>query len=633
MSIEPGTKLGSYVVQDFIGQGAMGVVYRAYHAQLERTGAVKVLQALGADSDSTARFRREAQSIARMRHPNVLNVFDFGEYEGTPYMIVEYVDGGNLAAVVKSGPLDRKAALGYLRGIADALDYAHSRGIIHRDVKPANVLLGAESTPILADFGLAKLMQSNSVKSVTGVTTGTPAYMAPEQVTGSHIGPAADRYSLAVMAYEMLTGFLPFDEGGILEVLYAHVHRTPALPSSRSSRLGPRVDEVVMRGLSKDPDARWDSCASFVAALEMALDPATRSTIEQTIAFAPPIPAVSAEPTPQFRPITPTVRQPAAPSIAATTAVEGAAFRGPDATIAENPPVITREGAVILKGTPKQRRSRRRALYVSIGAVALILVLLLGTAAFLDLTSPTTLSISKNPAVPGDVVTLTATHVPRNQAGVIELHSVLHTYPFRSDGNGNVRGVVTVPDNIEVGAHRLLICWGGTCYKEIVLHVVASVAFLPSQDSSPSPSKDPSASPAAGPTASPKPGSTPSASPRPTSTPKSTPPPSPKPSPTPCPAPASGAKVSVSPAPPAPIIVGVTKVAVAGTNFTPNKPVTVYYYPAGAKSPTQTMSATVSCAGGFTVTFTPGFLDPLGTAHVIATDAGGRSSNASFSIT
>ena len=128
----------------------MGVVYRAYHAQLERVGAVKVLQGLAPDPDSAARFRREAQSIAHLRHPNIVNVFDFGEFEGTPYMIVEFVEGGSLANVVKSGPLDRKAMLGYLRGIASALDYAHSRGVVHRDVKPANVLLGAENTPILA---------------------------------------------------------------------------------------------------------------------------------------------------------------------------------------------------------------------------------------------------------------------------------------------------------------------------------------------------------------------------------------------------------------------------------------------------------------------------------------------------
>src|SRR5712691_7556019 len=229
----------------------MGVVYRAYHAQLERTGAVKVLQGLGGDLDSTARFRREAQAIARMRHPNVLNVFDFGEFEGTPYMIVEYVEGGSLSARVKNGPLDRDAAIAFLRGIGDALDYAHKHGIVHRDVKPANVLLGPDDNPILADFGLAKLMESSSIKSLTGMTTGTPAYMAPEQVTGSEVGPAADRYSLATIAYELLTGAYPFDEQGVLEMLYAHVHREPPPPSSRNPALGPAVDAIIVRGLAK----------------------------------------------------------------------------------------------------------------------------------------------------------------------------------------------------------------------------------------------------------------------------------------------------------------------------------------------------------------------------------------------
>src|SRR5207245_2929248 len=128
-----------------------------------------------------------------------------------------------------------------------------------------------EDAPVLADFGLAKLLQGSSLKSMTGVTTGTPAYMAPEQVLGGKIGPAADRYSLATIAYEMLTGVIPFDGEALLELLYAQVHRDPPVPSSRDSSLAPRVDAVIMRGLAKDPESRWPSCTAFLDALESAL--------------------------------------------------------------------------------------------------------------------------------------------------------------------------------------------------------------------------------------------------------------------------------------------------------------------------------------------------------------------------
>src|SRR5258707_6247840 len=148
----------------------MGLVFRAYHVQLERPGAVKVLQALSPDPDSTARFRHEAQAIAQMRHPNIVNVYDFGEFEGTPYMVVEYVPGGSLANRLNNGPLGHAAALRFLRGIAAGLDYAHGLGIIHRDVKPANVLLEKDDTPVLADFGLAKLPHGSPPKPMTGAT-------------------------------------------------------------------------------------------------------------------------------------------------------------------------------------------------------------------------------------------------------------------------------------------------------------------------------------------------------------------------------------------------------------------------------------------------------------------------------
>ena len=287
MPIEPGTVLGAYEVHELLGQGAMGTVYRAYHTGLARTAAVKVLQALAPDPDAAARFRREAQAIAQLRHPNVLNVYDFGDHEGTPYMVVEYMPGGSLSDRLKAGErFDRTTSLRFLDGIASGLDYAHGMGIIHRDVKPANVLLDRNGNPVLGDFGLAKLLQRASVKTVSGVTTGTPAYMSPEQVMGATVGPPADTYALTTMAYEFLAGSVPFEGEGMLELLYAHVHREPPAASSRNPELSPAVDAVLARGLAKDPAARWDSGAALVGALAEALAPARQ--VEATMPIPTP---------------------------------------------------------------------------------------------------------------------------------------------------------------------------------------------------------------------------------------------------------------------------------------------------------------------------------------------------------
>src|SRR5260370_38757389 len=175
--------------------------------------------------------------------------------------------------------------------MASGLDYAHSLGSVRRDVKPANVLLEKDESPVIADFGLVKLMQSTSLRSMTGVTTGTPAYMSPEQVTGSKVGPPADRYSLATIAYEMLTGSIPFDGEGLMEVLYAQVHRDPPLPSARNSSLSQQVDAVVMRGLAKDPAARWESCTAFVDALAASLARKPDPGLALTLVMTPPVPS------------------------------------------------------------------------------------------------------------------------------------------------------------------------------------------------------------------------------------------------------------------------------------------------------------------------------------------------------
>jgi len=595
VSIGQGTKLGPYEVQDFIGQGAMGVVYRAYHAQLERTGAIKVMQAITPDIDTVARFRHEAQAIAKLRHPNIVDVYDFGDFQGTPYMIVEYIPGGSLANTMAHGSVDQTTALKYLRGIAAGLDYAHGHGIVHRDVKPANVLLTNEGTPVLADFGLAKLLQGSSLKSMTGVTTGTPAYMAPEQVTGHQVGPAADRYSLATIAYEMLTGVIPFDGEALMELLYAQVHRLPPAPSSRNPALSPEVDGVLMKGLAKDPAARWESATEFVDALAAALEPDPTKVFARTVVMAPPV-----------APVRPSRRMAAAPAETLMIDEEtvNVAYPSPPPTMAAAP-----------------KRSRRR-LMIGLAAV-LLLLLLMGVCAVV--TQATTLAVNPNVTVPGGRVTVTAAHVPADQIGEIQLFSRVQTYYFRADSNGDVSVEIVVPSDIDLGNHHIRLCWSNSCPKETGLRVVSGDVALasPTPVANATPGTTPSAASSSTPGSSPRPGSTPSlgSTPRPTSTPRSSPAPTPTsqptPSPTanPCPTTSQTASISAS---------GGSalnpKVAVTGHNFVPGNVATVrFYFPSNAQTAEVTTYATVACNGTFTATFTPKTLD-IGTGKITATD-------------
>src|SRR5216683_56944 len=524
MSIEPGTRLGQYEVQELIGQGAMGVVYRAYHVPLARTGAVKVMHGIAPDPDSIARFRHEAQAIAQMRHPNILNVFDFGEYQGTPYMIVEYVPGGSLANRLNGPQLDQATALKYLRGIASGLDHAHGLGIVHRDVKPANVLLEKDDTPVIADFGLAKLLQGSSLKSMTGVTTGTPAYMAPEQVTGSHAGPPADRYSLATIAYEMLTGVIPFDGEGLMEVLYAQVHRDPLPPSARNSALNPQVDAVIMRGLAKDPAARWETATAFVDALEAALAGKLEPALAKTVVMAPPIASTLA--------LTAPIAAGAAVAVAPPPARADAAGRS--ATVAMAYPAPTAQRVV--------EKKSHKGLYAIIAGAAILLLLLSSVVLIAALRTPT-LSLSASTVTAGESVVANATNVPANQNGEIQLHSTLHVFTFHADSNGHVSLPIVVPRNIGAGNHTVTICWASRCRNSVTLHVIEPGVAL----ASPTPGTTPGGTPSASPTPNTTPGasptptggtsSSPHPSPSPISTPKSTPPPPPPPSPTPTPNP------------------------------------------------------------------------------------------------
>ena len=548
----------------------MGVVYRAYHAQLERSGAVKVLQGIAVGPDAVARFHHEAQAIAQMRHPNIVNVFDFGEYQGTPYMIVEYVPGGNLAGKLQQTPLDKETTLKYLRGIAAGLDYAHSMGIVHRDVKPGNVLLEKDGTPVLADFGLVKLLQGSSIQSMTGVTTGTPAYMAPEQVMGHQVGPPADRYSLATMAYEMLTGSIPFEGEGVLELLYAHVHRDPVPPSSRNPALSASVDAVIMRGLAKNPDARWESCAAFVNALSAALDEAPGAGAERTVVLQRPQTAT--------KPLSPVRRTreatPAATAVVATPAA--------------------------VDNEPRPSRSRRRLIEIVAGAAILLLLLVGAGICAASLQGPKqTLALDPSIVVPGQTVLLIATRVPANQIGEVRLQSQLYTYQFEANGNGDIRMQFDVPLDIGLGDHHVRLCWNSSCPLEHPLRVVAP-GSLPNTTPSPSPSATPAGSPnpTSSPTKSAKPGTSPTSAP--TSGQSPIPAPAPKPTPKP------SAKPTPPPTPAAYITLGSVSAAPLG-----NTTMTFHYFYAGSATVYVYQNGTAHPAGGIVVSVTPGSSTPV----------------------
>ncbi|HEV3406774.1 MAG TPA: HD domain-containing phosphohydrolase [Candidatus Dormibacteraeota bacterium] len=270
MSVRPGTLIGPYEVVDRIGRGGMATVYRAYHGGLDREVAIKVLPEFFAeDPEYRERFQHEARAVARLKHPNILEVFDFGNQDGTAYIVMELAEGGTLADSL-GAPMRLEDVLNLLEPLAAALDYAHSRGILHRDIKPANIFLRHDGTPVLADFGLSRMAGSHPRLTASGVVMGTPEYMSPEQVGDRPLGPASDRYSFAVVAYEMFTGRVPFQSESFASVLVSQM--TCPMPPARelTGELSAHVESVLRRALAKNPEERYPSALSFVLALKPA---------------------------------------------------------------------------------------------------------------------------------------------------------------------------------------------------------------------------------------------------------------------------------------------------------------------------------------------------------------------------
>ncbi len=274
LTARPLPEVVGYEILEVIGHGGMGVVYKARQVGLNRLVALKmVLAGANASPDSLARFRSEAEAVAQLAHPNIVQIYNISAQDGCPFLAMEYIGGGSLAQQLDGTPVPARQAAPLVMSLARAVHHAHQRGIVHRDLKPANVLLLADGTPKIADFGLAKRTDSDYVHTQTGAILGSPSYMAPEQAAGASdkIGPATDVYALGVILYELLTGRPPFRGASLIDTIEQVREHAPPPPRSLQPKIPRDLETICLKCLEKQPKRRYATAADLAEDLMLFL--------------------------------------------------------------------------------------------------------------------------------------------------------------------------------------------------------------------------------------------------------------------------------------------------------------------------------------------------------------------------
>ncbi|MBI3361426.1 MAG: serine/threonine protein kinase [Chloroflexi bacterium] len=263
-----GKQLGPYRVVAPLGEGGMAAVYKAYQPGMDRYVALKILpRHLASEPQFVKRFHQEAKVIAKLQHPHILPVFDFGEADGYTYIVMPLVEYGTLAGLRQGYPLPLKQIRSIVAQVGDALDYAHSHGIVHRDVKPSNVLIDERGNCMLTDFGIAKIVEGTAKLTTTGGITGTPAYMSPEQGLGQKIDKRSDIYALGVVLYEMATGRVPFTAETPMAIVIKHINDPLPPPRTVNPAISETAERVILKALAKTQEDRYQTAGAMVEAL------------------------------------------------------------------------------------------------------------------------------------------------------------------------------------------------------------------------------------------------------------------------------------------------------------------------------------------------------------------------------